>query len=398
MKKNAQIVCGNSDFDQVSLSSVLHPQDRLFSMNFQSVENFKTQCSCQSTKKKHQLPNYTFIEPRFWSSTKYGKQNDQHPLVNLVWNSENAYESDITVQNAEDLILEIYQSLFINIDPNKSEEEKQSILKKRMLIILYDEHGGNFDHIFPPSCIAPDRKSDHPYFKRLGVRVPAVFISPLIAEHTILRSNKEGAHFDHTSLIQSLAKRFESDFKRKQSDTPLTERTKNAPSFWHVLSPLPPSAIADPSLLSARMKKVEEEIKKLQRINREVVQPKLIFRGEEVTYDHPIVASAKKIKVSEEMGLSHLAAGILSSIKALNVFQKLKKPTVPKLKSFGAPLRVNALPSSAAPLLSAAGEEEIDIRGLLNDTFEGCWDDLTSMKTADLQQTITMITNGIFLS
>jgi phospholipase C len=55
-----------------------------------------------------------------------------------------------------------------------------------LLIINYDEHGGNYDHLAPPG--------DGPVggfgfdFKRFGVRVPRVPVSPLTAARTMFRA------------------------------------------------------------------------------------------------------------------------------------------------------------------------------------------------------------------
>jgi phospholipase C len=57
------------------------------------------------------------------------------------------------------------------------------VWQKTMLLIVYDVHGGLFDHVAPPACQNPDtRNSPAPPFDftRLGVRVPAVIVSPYI--------------------------------------------------------------------------------------------------------------------------------------------------------------------------------------------------------------------------
>jgi len=105
--------------------------------------------------------------------------------------------------------------------------------KKRLLIILYDEQGGNFDHISPPKTppgeyVDPGRFN----FNRMGVRIPAIFVSPLIKPNTILRTSNDQIGFDHCSLIQSLNHRFPLD----PSNGLFTERVKNALTFWGILS------------------------------------------------------------------------------------------------------------------------------------------------------------------
>lgn len=72
------------------------------------------------------------------------------------------------------------------------------------LFIIYDEHGGLYDPVSPPPC--PDAD---PKFHRLGVRVPALLVSPLVAagsSSTALLGTD--VHFDHTSIIKRILTRF----------------------------------------------------------------------------------------------------------------------------------------------------------------------------------------------
>jgi phospholipase C len=115
-------------------------------------------------------------------------ENDQHPVSNLAV--------------GEQLLYDIYQALRSN----------RSAWGKTLLIITYDEHGGNYDHVHPPTdAIAPDSVIGPSGFgfTRFGVRVPAVLVSPLIPEGTILRAPSDGRPpFDHTSIIATLRARF----------------------------------------------------------------------------------------------------------------------------------------------------------------------------------------------
>jgi phospholipase C len=60
------------------------------------------------------------------------------------------------------------------------------VWKKTLLIIVFDEHGGYYDHVPPPATVSPDGiagRLDESYlvpfdFKRLGLRVPAILVSP----------------------------------------------------------------------------------------------------------------------------------------------------------------------------------------------------------------------------
>ena len=114
-------------------------------------------------------------------------ENDQHPISNLAI--------------GEKLLYDVYQALRSN----------GVAWEKTLLIITYDEHGGNYDHVHPPTgAIAPDNVigSSGFDFTRFGVRVPAVLVSPLIPAGTILHAPSDGPPFDHTSIIATLRARF----------------------------------------------------------------------------------------------------------------------------------------------------------------------------------------------
>jgi phospholipase C len=71
--------------------------------------------------------------------------------------------------------------------------------KKSLLVIVYDEHGGFFDHVDPRGFTPED---DMPAFRRYGVRVPALVVSPFAdpgVSHTV---------FDHTTLLKTILLRF----------------------------------------------------------------------------------------------------------------------------------------------------------------------------------------------
>jgi phospholipase C len=68
---------------------------------------------------------------------------------------------------------------------------------KTLLVITYDEHGGFFDHVPPPS--APPVSG----IDRYGVRLPAFVISPWVEAGKVTN-----VVFDHTSIIKTIARRF----------------------------------------------------------------------------------------------------------------------------------------------------------------------------------------------
>jgi phospholipase C len=134
------------------------------------------------------LPAYTFIEPAYDDDGNGLFASSQHP--------------DFPVDRGESLIADIYNILV------------QSPQWPNMLfLILYDEHGGIYDHVVPPTLkplpenaglppLAPAKNGFD--FTRLGVRVPAVFISPRIKPGTIYNDRD----FEHSSVVATVRKLF----------------------------------------------------------------------------------------------------------------------------------------------------------------------------------------------
>ena len=126
----------------------------------------------------------------------------------------------------EDLIAQVYNAV-----------RSGSQWEKTLLIIIYDEHGGIYDHVPPPMAVPPDDGKPQPFgFDRYGVRVPAVLVSPYIKPGTILRVPEGNVPhsgppypFDHTSVIATLRKCF-------NLGGPLTRRDAVAPDLETVLN------------------------------------------------------------------------------------------------------------------------------------------------------------------
>ncbi len=127
------------------------------------------------------LPAYTFLEPS-WASTG----NSQHPV------------GDVAL--GEQLINDVYYAVY----NGKAWEDT-------LLIITYDEHGGCYDHVPPPSGAVPPDNTPGEFgfdFTRFGVRVPAVLVSPLIAPGTVFRVPAGTMPLDHTSILKTIEKRW----------------------------------------------------------------------------------------------------------------------------------------------------------------------------------------------
>ena len=149
--------------------------------------------------------SYAFLEPDYHSMADFVCGNSQHP------------KDDVT--RGEALLKHVYEAI------RNSPHWESSVL-----IITYDEHGGFYDHVPPPQTVAPGDKPTDPEnsrfafdFTQLGVRVPAIIVSPLIPRGTI-----DHTVYDHTSALATLEEIF--------GVLPLTERDKHAHPLNHLFS------------------------------------------------------------------------------------------------------------------------------------------------------------------
>jgi phospholipase C len=157
------------------------------------------------------LPHYTFLFPRFMN----GRSRTGEPLMA---NSQHAPED---ARFADHLIADVYDALAAN----------QALFRESALVITYDEHGGFFDHVSPGPAPNPDgQNSPNPddqatfkvpffAFDRIGLRVPAVIVSPWIGRGTL-----EHRILQHTSIIKTVTDIFD-------LTGPLNRRDASAQSF-----------------------------------------------------------------------------------------------------------------------------------------------------------------------
>merc|ERR1712048_812307 len=86
-----------------------------------------------------ELPAYSFINPRLGANlTTHLGSNDQHP--------------DHDVRAGEVFLKDIYEALRASPTWNET-----------LLVITYDEHGGFYDHVPPPTGVPPpDSETSYP--------------------------------------------------------------------------------------------------------------------------------------------------------------------------------------------------------------------------------------------
>jgi phospholipase C len=159
------------------------------------------------------LPDYSFIEPNYTDHDGDDGEilaSDQHP--------------DHHVREGDRFIGSIYNAIRRN----------EKLWQKTALLIVYDEHGGLFDHVPPPPCTPGGYDSDPAEtggttfkFDRLGVRVPAVLVSPWIPRGTVVPSTRV---FEHASIPATVTEFFIGPYSDR------TEREKLAETFLDLLS------------------------------------------------------------------------------------------------------------------------------------------------------------------
>jgi phospholipase C len=192
----------------------------------------------------NQLPTYSFIEPNHRPPLHtldhepvFGEpdvSNSQHPGNNLV--SNQAYDRFAADQptdfsRAEQLVATVYEALRAN----------PAVFRRSILLITYDEHGGLYDHVAPPTGVPNPTKPPnlltrivraffHPTakdfdFTMLGPRVPAIVVSPYIPAGTVSLDTR-----DHASVPATLRALFAPQAQ------PLSTRDAWATPFHTLLS------------------------------------------------------------------------------------------------------------------------------------------------------------------
>lgn len=216
------------------------------------------------------LPKYSFIEPHFLNDVDGGHwHNDMHPSK---WESEEHWVlwgagGPGSVALGDQLIHSVYDA--IRTSPCKDDT---------LFIITFDEHGGNFDHVPPPSdASSPDPKTFHNgapehgfNFKQLGPRVPMVMVSSHIEPGTVVNTP-----MNHGSFLRGLQDKwgFESLGPRSRNSTsfaeplqPVDRRDWPPLSMW-ALEP-PPHKIKS----TISLKALRSELTGLQRLIFEAIQ------------------------------------------------------------------------------------------------------------------------------
>jgi phospholipase C len=154
----------------------------IFTRQFRDMQFFERDLTSSS------LPEYLFIEPKYDTGHNFVNGNSMHPRND--------------VREGEKLLKRVYEAI-----------RRSNCWADTMLIVTFDEHGGFFDHVPPPTAVSPGgggayadpaRAFD---FDRLGVRVPALVVSAYTQRNTVVGQTPLEC-YDHTSILATVQKRF----------------------------------------------------------------------------------------------------------------------------------------------------------------------------------------------
>ncbi|XP_020202893.1 non-specific phospholipase C4 [Cajanus cajan] len=259
--------------------------------NFLPFDLFRKHC------KEGKLPNYVVLEQRFFDLLSI-PGNDDHPSHD--------------VSEGQKFVKEVYEALRSSPQWNET-----------LFVIIYDEHGGFYDHVPTPveGVPSPDGiVGPKPFmfrFDRLGVRIPAIIVSPWIEPGTVLHEPSgpsPTSQYEHSSIPATVKKIFNlPEF--------LTKRDEWAGTFEGLLtrsSPRTdcPEKLPDP--IKLREGAAQEKVK-LSEFQEELVQMAATLNGDHKKSIYPD-------KLIENMTVSEAVKYVEEAFNTfLNECEKAKK-------------------------------------------------------------------------
>ena len=195
---------------------------------FVSMNNFAAKLADPTFSER-----FIFIEPQYGTHQfdvtgpgDFSGGNSMHPLDD--------------VRKGEQLVKQVYETI----------RAVPAVWANSVLLITFDEHGGFYDHVQPQPATPPGDNpinaapGQQPFdFDQLGIRVPAIIVSPLIEKGVI-----DHTVYDHTSALATLERLFDV--------SPLTQRDAAAKDFSHLFTLTTPRSdtpaiLTDPAIAPA---------------------------------------------------------------------------------------------------------------------------------------------------
>jgi phospholipase C len=139
--------------------------------NFSGIGDFQKACQAGT------LPVFTFLEPSFGP-----------------YEIDESYHPPYDVTPGEAFLAKIYTMI-----------RNSPIRDDILFVVLFDEHGGTYDHVVPPAAPLgfPSATDAKFAFSQFGIRVPAIVVSSYVTAGTVFRSGID-IPYDHTSVLATL--------------------------------------------------------------------------------------------------------------------------------------------------------------------------------------------------
>ncbi len=161
-------------------------------------ENLATTAQFHLDCKTGNLPAVSFVDPEFGLAGEVGGPLSTLPIPDLgqtLGQEGGDEENPQNIQIGQAFVASVVDSVL-----------KSPAWPRTLLVWLYDEHGGYYDHVPPPKAIKPDKitprldPGDEPGgYDLYGPRVPAVVVSP----HSRPRATVDRV-CDHTSVLATI--------------------------------------------------------------------------------------------------------------------------------------------------------------------------------------------------
>lgn len=217
--------------DPVSFTALIHwPRLK------DKLENIRPFAEFKEDAANGTLPDFCLIEPNLLTA-----HGDYHPPFAHALKQGLDLEVDppSPIVSGESFLNEIYTA-YAGMD-----SETGSNVYNTALLIGWDEPGGTYDHVAPGPVPPPDASAPPGQlgftFDRSGYRVPAVIVSPWVAQGEVFNDEHR-----HTSLIATLRKLWdlgdpftERDKIAKPIDYVFTLDTPRDPATWAKPVPIP---------------------------------------------------------------------------------------------------------------------------------------------------------------
>jgi phospholipase C len=177
--------------------------------------------------RKGKLPDVVFVDPN-WDPGRERRGNDDH------------IPSDVF--HGQEFIRDVYQALATQPDPEGT-----------LMVVVYDEHGGFFDHVPPPPVPGwtdDPAKTNNAVFRDHGVRVPCLLASSYVDPGVVVTD--ESLVFDHVSVHATIHRMFvpsvpflDPRVAAARTLAPLVTRTRSRP--WPSMPAIKRAVAAGPA-------------------------------------------------------------------------------------------------------------------------------------------------------